>query len=66
MVVFAPRPVDSPVIFHAGRQKTRGPTMGAARFVEAGVGSYAKISSSVGTFLFVMTLPIRETFMRCL
>jgi hypothetical protein len=27
---------------------------------------YAKISSSVGTFLFVMTLPMRDTFMRCL
>jgi hypothetical protein len=26
----------------------------------------AKISSSVGTFLFVITLPMRDTFMRCL
>jgi hypothetical protein len=27
---------------------------------------YAQISASVGTFLLVMTLPMRETFIRCL
>src|ERR1041385_6901206 len=27
---------------------------------------YAQISASVGTFLSLITLPIRETFMRCL
>jgi hypothetical protein len=32
----------------------------------AGVRYEAKISSSVGTFLLAITLPIRDTFMRCL
>ena len=27
---------------------------------------YAQISASVGTFLSLITLPIRDTFMRCL
>jgi len=27
---------------------------------------HAQISASVGTFLFAMTFPIREMFMRCL
>jgi hypothetical protein len=30
------------------------------------LNSYAQISASVGTFLPVMTLPIRDTFIKCL
>ena len=29
-------------------------------------GVYAQISASVGTFLFVIILPMRDTFIRCL
>ncbi len=36
-----------------------------AAFHVSGNG-YAQISSSVGTRLFSITLPIRETFIRCL
>lgn len=48
---------------------TAAPTIVAklieAHYAQAGPG-YAQISSSVGTGLFSMTLPMRETFIRCL
>ena len=45
---------------------TQGEWVAPGNRVDTFLKSYAQISASVGTFLFAMTLPILETFIRCL
>src|SRR5512140_2471428 len=61
-------PADVPL--RTGVDATQGEWVAPGDRVDArlklGLGRAAEISASVGTFLFAMTLPILETFIRCL
>ena len=57
-------PADVPL--RPGLDATQHERVAPRDRVDALLKTYAQISASVGTFLFAMTLPMRDTFIRCL